>query len=297
MGIREDVGGAIERFRSLEPIDLVPRLTLVFVLIYRVDSSTLQFATIVLGLTGLVFPGLHRSRFLWLATTAVFGVRILLAGHNLDNHGYLITWWCLALACAYSLDDPERAFRTQGRLMIGWCFLFATLWKGVLAHDYVSGDFFHLAYLNDHRLIDVTRLIGGGLSDATLAENRALIRQLRDASLGLESVTLTSTPRIHPLSLLSAWWTVIIEAVVTVLFLLPVRRVPAYLRDGSLLLFSVTTYAIVPIMGFGLILMVMGIAQTRPQDGGTRLAYVLASFVIVFYRYVPWLDWVADRVV
>jgi hypothetical protein len=289
----DELGASVRKFFAVELTDLVPTLTLITLLVNRVGTAELHFAVIVLSVAGLVLPGLHKSPLLWFALAAVLGLRVLFVSHNLDNHGFLIAYWSLALACAFSLDDPRKAFATQARFLVGFCFLFATLWKVGLSSDYLGGDFFHLTFLNDWRFSSFTQLVGG-LSEDALQENRALIVRLRDATQGLESVSLQTTRQLHVIAIAATWWTAFIESLVTVQFLIPVGWRLARYRDATLMIFAVTTYAIAPVMGFGWLLMILGIAQTKPEQGRTRLLYVLTCFVIAADKYVRWLDVAAD---
>ena len=290
----DDLAVASRKLGTVELTDLVPTLTLITLLVNRVGTAELHFGVIVLSVAGLVLPGLRKSPALWFALAAILGMRILLVSHNLDNHGFLIAYWALALGCAFSLDDPRKAFATQARLLVGFSFLFATLWKVGLSSDYRGGDFFHLTFLIDPRFISFTELVGGGLDEATLRNNLSLVLQLRDPAQGLESVSLQTTPRLQAIAIASTWWTAFIEGLVTVQFLIPTRWRLARYRDGTLMLFAITTYAIAPVMGFGWLLMILGIAQTRPEQGRTRLLYVLTCFVIAAYKHVRWLDPVVD---
>ena len=158
----DEFAESIRKFHSVEITDLVPTLTLLSLVVNRVGTAELHYGVIVLCVAGLVLPGLHRSQLLWFTLAALMGVRLLLVSHNLDNHGFLFAYWSLALAFAFSLEDPRKALATQGRLLIGYCFLFATLWKVGLSNDFLSGEFFHLTFLNDWRFISFTQLVGGG---------------------------------------------------------------------------------------------------------------------------------------
>ena len=64
----------------------------------------------------------------------------------------------------------------------------------------------------------------------------------------------------------------------------------AVIRDGLLLFFCATTYAITTVEGFGWLLVAMGVAQTPAGHHRTRLLYVVTFALILFYREVPWAD-------
>ena len=274
MKLADEFTEYVRKFREIELIDLVPTLTLISLLVNRIDTGEVHYVITVLAVAGLVLPGLHRSSLLWFAIAAALGLRVFIVAHNLDNHGFLLAWWTLALGCAYSLEDPGKAFTAQARLLIGFSFLFACLWKGVLSNDYLTGDFFHLTFLNDWRFTSFTRLVGGGIGEAALGENRAVISKLREAGQALEPVALQTTPQLRTIAIVATWWTLAIEALVAIQFLVPVGWKLGRHRDATLMIFAVTTYAVAPVMGFGWLLMTLGIAQT------TRIEY--ESFVPAF---------------
>ena len=82
-----------------------------------------------------------------------------------------------------------------------------------------------------------------------------------------------------------AVWTIVIEGAIAVLFLAPARWIKSQLRNGSLLVFTITTYLVVPVVGFGLLFATMGIAQTHARESRTRAAYLGIS-MLVLLRYV-----------
>ena len=85
-----------------------------------------------------------------------------------------------------------------------------------------------------------------------------------------------------------------IEAWVAVAFLIPARFRIGW-RHASLLVFCVGTYAIAPVAGFGWLLLVMGIAQCGPNLGRTRAAYLVVFFLVLFYREIPWAEFLLRR--
>jgi len=81
------------------------------------------------------------------------------------------------------------------------------------------------------------------------------------------------------------WWTIIAEGALAVLFLWPWQHVVVRrLRNIGLMLFALSLYLIVPVLGFGNLFMVMGLAQCRPEERKTRTAFIAASvlFLAVF---------------
>ena len=90
------------------------------------------------------------------------------------------------------------------------------------------------------------------------------------------------------------WWTVFLEGAVAVAFLWPLERGVSRGRDALLLLFCVTTYAVAPVEGFGWLLIAMGVAQCAPERRRTRLLYLAVFALVLFYRDVPWVEWLLE---
>ncbi len=59
------------------------------------------------------------------------------------------------------------------------------------------------------------------------------------------------------------------------------------MRDAWLLIFLFFTYLVAPVIGFGWVLAIMGIAQTGIQHTRLRALYVFAFLYLQVYR-VPW---------
>ena len=64
-------------------------------------------------------------------------------------------------------------------------------------------------------------------------------------------------------SLVLSYWTILIEGLVAASFLLKMSRWLYQKRDWILIGFVITTYAVIPVLGFGALLMVMGLIQAK----------------------------------
>ncbi|NEP63766.1 MAG: hypothetical protein F6K31_43890, partial [Symploca sp. SIO2G7] len=215
----------------------------------------------LLALTMLVYSPLVRQRWAWLA------MGVFLAGNNLwhwstlVNHEYLYTYWVLVCAIALWSRTPKQVLSWNARWLIGLCFLFATLWK-LVGGEYLDGSFLHLTFLLDSRLT-MGAVLFGGLDLATLAENRRIFETMQASAAVLEPQQLLTTSRMATTSLVLSYWTILIEGLVAASFLLTVFRWLYQKRDWVLIGFVITTYTVIPVLGFGALLMVMGLIQAR----------------------------------
>lgn len=271
---------AWQGLRALDVLDLVLRLTLLMFLLNPVGEGGLRPLFLLLAGGGLIHSRAAYSPMLWLGLTLAAGWRVVEDWPLADNHAYLLCYWCLAIACSLWLPDPRRALAAHGKWLIGLVFLLATVWKVSLSPDYLNGTFFQFILLADERFADTTRLVGG-LSEAQIEmAYQALVPEVeRPATL-----TLPVLPaRFTLLVLVATWWTVILEAAVTLCFVLPLSGRAVRWRHGLLLVFCVTTYAVAPVAGFGWLLLVMGLAQCKPHQSALHTVYLCIYGVMLLF--------------
>jgi hypothetical protein len=253
------------------PVDLALRLTLVGLLLRPLGDWPIRAPLLVLALFGLVWPRALRRPALWLALTALTGARVILDWELADNHAYLLAYWCLAIALALGGSDAQRDLATSGRLLVGLVFLFAVLWKGVLAPDFADGRFFGVNLILDPRFEPLARRVGG-VDPAQLDALRAFLRTHADLAAPGSLAGPEIPQRLMQLACALTFWTLAIESALAAAFLWP--RL-ARLRDPLLLIFCATTYPVIGIEDFGWLLLAMGVAQAEPQRSATRRAYVV----------------------
>ena len=290
---RSAARGWAEAFAAPERrLELVAGMTLLLLLLYSEAIWYLEMGVYALAILAVLHRPLVRKPGLWLLITAFLAAGHLRAWFAVDNHKYLITYWCLALGLALLAADPVRVLRHNARWLIGLAFLFAVLAK-LLSPDYLSGAFFEGLLLTDARFFEVASFFGG----VPLQEIRLGDLARRDllvfGDLG-EPVALLSSARIEGMALVLTWWTILIEAVVALLFLWPEDRGPSRWRDPALLVFIVTTYPVAPVVGFAWVLAAMGTAQSTrrgfpywPVLYVAAYVLVLMSFYFPFARIVP----------
>ncbi|HUP25816.1 MAG TPA: hypothetical protein VNB06_23105 [Thermoanaerobaculia bacterium] len=291
-GGRGRVGEWIERrlaeLGELEPVSLAVRLTCVYLVTKPVDVWYLKLGLVTLGIVGLVAPRLDASRALWLLVAFFAAWRLLVERWVADNHIYLFAYWCLALFLVLNVPEAarQRALALNARWLIGLAFLFAVLWKGVLSPDFVDGRFFRSTLLTDGRFRDLT-LLAGGMTPQDLQANARAVAQVRQGRQA--EAELIEPPRLKRLATAITWWTLVSEGAVAVAFLWPgVGRLIRGLRHGTLLLFAWTTYAFATVVGFGWLLVILGVSQCEPRERAMRLAYLATFFVVFAHQVVPW---------
>ncbi len=269
---------------------LALRLTLLLLILHGSDSWQLDVPLQLLCGIALVSLPLTTSVVVWLA---IAGASILVNAFQwyfIDNHKYLIVYWCIVCALATAAKDTDEVMSTNARLLIGISFLFATGWK-LLAGEYWDGSFLHYTFLTDPR-VDIAASWLGNLGEDQLAENRRVVGALASQPASGIGASLTTTDRLRISTLVMSYWTLFIEALVAVAYL--VRR-PSWFhaaRDYFLMAFICTTYFLLPVVGYANALALLGFTQCEVDRKRTRLLY-LVVFVIVQLTQIPWKNYLS----
>jgi hypothetical protein len=267
---------------------LAAHLTLLTLLLSPIGALDLRAWVLALAAAGLLAPRLASSPALWLAIAALAALRVAGDWPMSDNHAWLLAIWCLALALAFRDADPGERLARDARVLVGAVFALATLQKALISPDYLDGTFFRWLLATDSRFEALGEILGRGAAD--LVRTRAFLAGPLAAAPAADAA-FVETPALRAAAQILTWATLAIEGAVAVVFLAPAPRVPAALRDGALLAFCASTYAIAPVAGFGWLLLSMGVAQS----GGPRSRWLhLAAFaLLVFHREVPWFELLA----
>lgn len=276
----------MERGRAECVPECVLLLTLLLLAFYGGSGWQLSIPLKVACCAGVVIPRIRRSALFWTAITGLVAFINGLNWHVIDNHKYLITYWSLCITLAMSW--PRMSLWILGKNahgLIGSCFALAVLWK-IIAGQYLDGSFLHHTMLTDPRVQVVAALVGDiPLSD--LALNRRMYSHLTSWPFEYPSVVFASSPRLETAALVLSYWTLLIESIVALLWLLPVGRASLF-KHGVLMVFILTTYVILPVVGFATILGVMGYAASV-IEGRRRLSMVWLTVIgAAQCASIPW---------
>jgi hypothetical protein len=265
---------------------VVPWLLMLVLLLNAPEVWYLRTPLIVLFAVGVVIRRWTYSASYWYVVAALLGTTVYVNWATSDNHKYLFIYAALTLCCVFSLPRQEQddALALSSRWLIGLCMVLATAWK--LANpQYLSGGFFTYELLADDRFAYVASWLGR-VPAADLQANvelRELIVNGHLRGLDISTATLSTATGIRGLAIGLTVWTLLIEGLLAVLFLLPDGPRIAKVRNIALLVFGFSTYCVAPVRGFGWILMLLGLAQCREHERGFRLAYFIAFLAIQAY--------------
>jgi hypothetical protein len=287
------VAGFWRRIADVDSGTLALRLTLLALLLHPVGGESVRPLVLMLAGAGLLVPAFLQYPSLWGALALLTGIRVVVDWPLADNHAYLLSYWCLAAAVSCRSGDRDRVLAQNARWLIAGVFGFATLWKLVLAPDFMDATFFRVTLLVDPRFEGLTRLIGGLSLDQIEAARVALSRH---ADAGTLDAVAAATPsaRFEWLAFAMTRWVIAIEGAVFVAFCWPRGRGVSKFRDALLIVFCATAYAVATVDGFGWLLIAMGLAGCEIERARTRVAFLATFVLILFCREVPWLFWLAD---
>src|SRR5436190_17642086 len=123
---------------------LALRLTCVEMLLRPMGPWGVRPFLLAGALLALVSTRVLEAPLTWLVLAALVGARVVADWPLPDNHVYLLGYWALAAGLALGATDPARTLARASRLLVGFAFAFAVLWKAFLSPDYLDGRFFRV---------------------------------------------------------------------------------------------------------------------------------------------------------
>ncbi len=286
-GIRGALTRMLGTFNSLSLVEQAAILTLPLLLLYVQDEWFVRVPVVALAILGLIFSEVRHNGYFWFALTCLMAAGIVFSWEVSDNHKYAICYWTLAIFLVHWFDEAGDRLVLSARLLLGLIFAFALFWK-LVTPDFMTGDFFQHAFLYDGRFSAKVELIGILDSDAATF-NQVARETLTTPEGDATRVQIRMPPAITELAQFLAWWTIVLEGLVAMCFLAPARFRWTRTGDYLLMIFVASTYLVAPVIGFGWLLIIMGIVQCRSDRARTRLAYVGVLLLLQFFR-IPRAD-------
>lgn len=287
-GFRKLTDGLRATYRSFEGLgccDQACFLTLPLLLLYADDFWYVRIPVLGLALAGLLFANVRRNPYFWFAITCFLSAGVCYNWWEVDNHKYLMCYWCLAIFFSLWHPGEGNTLATSARCLLALTFTLSFVWK-LLPADFANGNFFIYSFLFDSRFSDKLQLVGLVTSDV-LELNDLAQRSLVSYDSQLEAVDVIYDSRLRSLALGLVWWTWTIEGLLAVCLWIPTRFRLSTLRDGLLLVFVVSTYPVAPVIGFGWLLVAMGFVQAEQHRKKVRLLYLIVLLLLQGFR-LPW---------
>jgi len=262
----------------MDPLLLLLRASLVVLLVNSNDDTVVLVAVAATCVIVLPRPAVLTSPWFWGLAFVVIGLRQLSSWHALDDHVVVTTYWCGAIALALTAKDRGTTLAASARFLMGALFAFAAGWK-IRSAEFVDSSFFRYTFLFDERFDAVARVVGGTSEAARRANIDAVEGLLAAAETG--EIVMREGDRVGALASVFTWWGLLIETAVAATFVLPLSHRFGVLRHATLVTFVATTYIVVPIAGFGSLLLILGAAQATSARG--RLWYLVGTLGLLLW--------------
>ncbi|KAF0244825.1 MAG: hypothetical protein FD180_2196 [Planctomycetota bacterium] len=269
---------------DLDGMEVAAVLTLGLLLLHAGTFWYLTVPLTVICILGFALRPLLLNSTYWLLLAAIAAYGNFRNWYSVDNHKFLTTYWCIGLHCSLLTRDPRAAASLQGRLLIGLSFAFACFWK-FAAPDFLSGEFFKYQMLVDPRF-DWLASVVAGVPVASANVNDLRILELRAWDATAIAAPVMGGPRLALTAQVMTWWTIVIELLIATAFLAPAKFFLSRWKHPLLIAFVVTTYAVANVVGFGWLLLAMGVANCPQENRRVRGGYFV-SFVFIHAFLIP----------
>ena len=279
------VWSIFDALAGLDAFEVGATMTLVLLFFYVDGFWYLKIPVVVIAVAGVLYRPLLTTSNYWFAIAVFSAASAYQNWYTIDNHKYLMLYWCIALSVAAASSDPRATLRFNAKWLIALAFSFATVWK-LMSKDFLDASFFYNNLLTEDRFQTLAKWIGGVPTTAFAATADALheLKRLEHPAL---AVKIYDSARLLAFARFMTWWTVILEGTIAAAFLVPERFQLSRLRNPALLVFLLTTYTAASVVGFGWVLAIMGYVQAPDDARWTKRLYLLA-FALIFIYSGPW---------
>ncbi len=274
----------LKKFGNIDFYNLALRLTLLDLILRPIGSWEIRVPVLITSILGLVIPGLLKSPVIWFLLTGFTLSRVIFDWPLSDNHAYLLFIWCFAIFLS-ALKKDKILLTKNARLMIGLVFVFAFIWKAFLSPDFLDKRFFSVNMIEDPRFSEFTQ-VTCNISKDDLDYFRDYVKQHVDGNLVFAEVINFNLKCIYKIAGFLTYYTIFLELLVALFFLIPKKISISKYRDYFLILFCISIYSVATVEGFGWLLIAMGISQSDNKKLPI-LFYIFAFLIILIYREVP----------
>ena len=282
----------LKKFGNIDFYNLALRLTLLDLILRPIGSWEIRVPVLITSILGLVIPGLLKNPAIWFLLTVFTLSRVIVDWPLSDNHAYLLFLWCFAIFIS-ALKKDKILLTKNARLMIGLVFLFAFIWKAFLSPDFLDKRFFSVNMIEDPRFSEFTQ-VTCNISKDDLNYFRDYVKQHVDGNLVFAEVINFNLKCINKIAGFLTYYTIVLELLIALFFLIPKKISISKYRDYFLILFCISVYSVATVEGFGWLLIAMGISQSDNKKLPILL-YILSFFIILFYREVPILNIILEQ--
>lgn len=254
-----------------DPLDFALFLSCLVPVVLVSNNPRRAILGALFAVIGLASRRARHSAWYWLAQTTIAAILLILEWRWADDHLALAAYWYLAIALTVRLSRPLEALQLSAKALIGLTFVFAVAWK-LRSPDFANATFFEFTLLTDPRFAPVAEL--AGVEPVDLAFNRSVLLT------GPEASELVSTENVEWVARALTVGTIVVEPAVAIAWLWPGKAI-RMARHLTLAVFCLMTYTIVPVVGFGFLLLTMGSSEAITVGG--RRAYLIGATALFLW--------------
>lgn len=266
-------------------LNLAVILSLVLFYFYNNITGDIETALKVVIVAGIVTRTVKHYAF-WGIITLILLVSNSPDWYSIDNHIYLMIYWSFALTLTFYSSSPKTVLNNTASLLIGFCFLFATFWK-MITPEYMNGTFFQYLLIGGDARFDSFALFLTNIDVDMINQNKNTFSYIKGMEYRGELETLHIPQSTVLLSTLLTWWTLLLEGLIAISFLVNKTSAIAKFKHYLLFIFILTTYPVAPVITFGLLLVCMGVASTKSNN---ILCFYITAAVLLIIIYVIGLN-------
>ena len=282
-----------EPIKRIEKIDWVVILTLIYLIFYTNYPTPIKMIHLFIGTWGVLLFKFSKHYLYWAAISLIQIYYLYNNRFGADNHKYLFAYWVFALTFSFYYGRKNKKILNQllehnSKWLIGLTMAFAIFWK-TYTPDYLNGQFMAFTLIDDNRFLFLVKLLTN-LPPDYLELIDFQIFGIKHSFLGFSSPHLYNVyflGQVKSLGLLFTWWVYLIELLIAVLFLLPEKFKLNKIRTYLLLGFILTTYVFLGVIGFGWLLIILGLAQVNNKNKHLINYFLVAFILIKIFTFLP----------
>jgi hypothetical protein len=268
-------------FKYLEdyPRDiLIYKLTLLLLIFHYSPGWIIELPVRIAALFMFFSHRWARNPWLWAILVAGTCIYTFRYWFMVDNHKFLITYWVGVCYISTLFNDRIQVLKLNAWLLITLVFGFAVYWK-LASPDFMTGDFMQYTMLTDSRMQYITTFFTG-ITPAQFIDKRLLMEFLSIEPNLKTKVTLDTASNLSVVAKVITWLTLLVELAIVLFFALKYFRFFNRFKDYSLQFFILILYPFLPVIGFGFILSILGLAQAEEGKSTEFRGYLIALFIM-----------------
>ena len=256
-------------------------MTLVWVFLHIGSIPTIILSlTSSISIFGIFYKKIRDKWQFWLVLFLSFAFGQYFNLYAMDNHMWLFGYWLLCIIVSkYYKDDKVYVYNIKLLFFLVFMGAFA---QRLIAGEFLNGKFYEFELAGgDNRFRDLVRLVLGYSYEDVIANETVVsnVQIINSAPVG-SNTPLYVTFGLKYLAIFISYFSLVVDFLVGLFAVLSIfKQKYEYYFNIVLLAFIILTYAVVSVPGFGVLLVIMGLAQNKNEK--YDFIYVLSLVILV----------------